>query len=205
MAAALLPVAGAAAARLGIGLAASHLIDKGINNAIPYAIRKAKRFTAKHKRTRGISKILGKVERGYDSKIGRIARTGASIAGGTLAFSASGKILKGLTEGAGAVGGRLGTMARGTQFFKNASKKGGLISRGTKYYNRLANTAGEKFGGAQSRLTKGITKLSKRINKPKKSALSQKISDYSSRLEQEIKNRNPPAPPPIPKKKFKFI
>lgn len=79
------------AAQTGVGIAAGKLLDYGLNKGIPKVLSKAKNFTSKYRRTRGVSKVIGKIEKGYHSKGGRIARRVVSTAGGLAASYLGGK------------------------------------------------------------------------------------------------------------------
>ncbi len=91
------PAAGMAAAelaaQLGLGMAASYAIDKGIKKGIPGLLKAGKKITknSKHKIVRKINRGIGKVEKGYHSKYGKIGQEAASVVGSILAFKGAGK------------------------------------------------------------------------------------------------------------------
>lgn len=199
MALALLPVVARGAAQLGLGAAASAAIDAGINKGIPYAMHKAKEATSKFKVTHGLSNAIGKAEKAYDSKTGRVIRNVASTAGSLVAFGASGKLLRGASKGAGAVG-------RGLRGAKNElvgafkGKKGNFISKGARKFQQAKTNLSEKAVQVGSAAKKGFGRVTKRIGdtfkgKPKAPTLRPpKVQSYTDTLEQQIKGgyRGPP-------------
>lgn len=94
MAAAVAPLLyGAAriAAQTGVAYAAGKAINYGLDKGIPKLITKSKKFTSKHKKLKGVSKAIGKFEKGYNSKGGRIAKNVVRGAGSLAAYYLGGK------------------------------------------------------------------------------------------------------------------
>lgn len=79
------------AAQTGVAYAAGKAINYGLNKGIPKLLSKTKNFTAKYKKTRGVSRVIGKIEKGYQSKGGRIVRGAVSAAGSLAAYYVGGK------------------------------------------------------------------------------------------------------------------
>ena len=170
MAAALVPVIGGAAARLGVGLAASKLIDDGINRAVPYALGKAREMTSKYKLTHGLSKGIGKVEGAYNSKAGKVGRTVASLAGSVAAFGGAGKMVgqigkasAGIRAGAGQVGQGLRAVTKGTRVGRVLEdqifnpKKGAMITKAAQKFNRAKVNLSEKATRVGGGIKKGAS------------------------------------------------
>lgn len=158
MAAALIPVVGRAAAQLGLGAAASKVIDMGINRAIPYAMQKAKEATSKYKVTHGISNAIAKAEKGYNSKTGQKVRDVASLAGSLVAFGGSGKMLKTASKGVGMAGAGLRQAVRRVG---GSLKKGNPLLKIPKRYQQ----AKSKLSEGATKLSQGATKIQKRMSK----------------------------------------
>jgi len=174
--------AGRLGAQVGAGLAAGEIIDAGINRAVPYALAKSREATSKYKLTHGLSKGIGLVEKGYNSKAGKVARTVATVAGGVLAFGAAGQAIKSapairtaIIRGAGQVGkglnaafeSRLGQLAY-------RARPGQLMGRYAKNVQRFANNhlfnpkkeapirlAAAKFNQAKANLSNNISQIGK--------------------------------------------
>lgn len=215
MAAAAIPIAigaGRLAAQFGIGLAASKAIDTGINRTIPYGLSKAKEFTSKYKLTHGLSKGIGKAEKLYNSKGGKIAREVASVAGSVAAFGGSGKLLTQggkiagqVAKGAGQVGTGLRTALKGTRVGRVLEdqifnpKKGAIITRGAKKFNQAKLNLSKKateVGGAVSKQASRLGKSAGRkfesakntLTKPfRQPTLSEKVAADAAKAEQNFK------------------
>ena len=189
MAAALIPVIGGLAARTGVGLAASALIDKGINKGIPFALKKAREATAKHKLTKGLSKGLAKAENAYNSKGGKIAREIASTAGGIAAFEGSGKILQGAGKlGAGVGGAIKGTRIGGRIAGQFSGKKGTMISKGAKKFEKAKTNLSERITKVGKKGEKTVGRIRKRLAPTESDRAATVRQNYSNALENEIKN-----------------
>jgi hypothetical protein len=156
-AAALLPIAG----RLALGLGASALIDRGIHSTIPYGIHKAKEITSKYKLTHGLSNVLGKVEKGYNSKAGKIGQNVASLGGSIAAFGGSGALFKGAGMVGAGLRSRLAPAAK--QVFKPISKIGKRIKRSTTKVKR-----GQAQQYYQSKIKKNTAKMNSRPSEAEK-------------------------------------
>lgn len=202
MALALLPIVARGAAQLGLGAAASAAIDAGINKGIPYAMHKAREATSKFKVTHGLSNAIGKAEKAYDSKTGKVIRNVASTAGSLVAFGASGKLLRGASKGAGAVGrGLRGAKNQLVGAFKG--KKGNFLSKGARKFQQAKTNLSEKTAQVGKAASKGWNKFTTKVGEKfgRKPALPtlrpQKVQSYTDALEQEIKagSRGPPLRP----------
>lgn len=175
-AAPLIPVIAGAAARLGVGLAASKAIDVGVNRTIPYALGKAKEVTSKYKLTHGLSRGIGKVQSAYNSKAGRIAREGISLIGGIAAFGGAGKLVGkapiiggALERGAGQLGQGLRSATKGTRLGRVLEdqifnpKKGAFIPKAAKKFNRAKVNLSEKATKIKGGIKKGAGAIGGRV------------------------------------------